>query len=289
MTRALPWLSSLLFVQLGLMAWLNQSPKQTEATQFVAITEQVIEQVTLEESGNQLTLKAKGDAWILPQYADLSVDAKKITQLLDAFAPKNRLPVATSAQSQRRFEVSDDAYQRKLTLTSSEGSQVFYVGQQAGVKQSYVRQQGTDYIYELPLVHHELSAQPKDWFARDLLRMDNINAIEGKDFKLVKQDERWVLESLSQDLEPNQENIDVITTQLQYINAQELAAPKELGEIKAEFKVYANEVVGTYSLYKLNDRWLVKSDLNPHAFYVASPFGQSMQAWERKSFIQSAS
>lgn len=258
---------------------------------FLMADEPFSEIIIQDNDGGKLVLKKQEEAWILPDYANLQVEPKKIANLLDPLNASYRLvPVANTLQSQERFEVSDKKYQRLVILKNNSGMQTIYVGNQAGVKRSYIRADGSENIYEFPLAHHELSAQAKDWFNTGLLRLNGLNKVQGPDYTLLKNDQGWQLESLAAGKTLKQDNIDVIITQLQYINVLGLASKDDIAKCekpKQTITVGSEQGENHYQLYKVEDRWLIKADFDPHYFYVADPFARSVVEWRKSSFESS--
>lgn len=118
---------------------------------------------------------AKQDGnWVLPGYFNAPVDKFKLNDVLDELSDLKRgLPVATTSSALKRFQVVDDNFQRRLTLSS--GKKVLstvYFGSSAGARKTDARTANDHAVYDVDLATYELPTQPSEWFDAGLLETD---------------------------------------------------------------------------------------------------------------------
>lgn len=147
--------------------------------------------------GETLVLTRDGDAWVLPDLDGFPASSTRVDGLLDDLAGLTRpLPVATSAEAQRRFKVADDAFERRLTLSGDGTDATLVIGDSPGFRRLFARVDGEDAVYDLRLALFDLSAEADDWIDRGHLQFDRgaITRIAADDWALVRGEEGWSLE-----------------------------------------------------------------------------------------------
>jgi Domain of unknown function (DUF4340) len=112
--------------------------------------------------------------WMLPGYFNAPADKFKLNDVLDELADLKRgLPIATTSSALKRFKVTDDTFERRLTL--SEGGKVLstvYFGSSAGVRKTDARTAQEHAVYNVDLATYELPTQPSGWFDAGILEGD---------------------------------------------------------------------------------------------------------------------
>ncbi|MEW8438320.1 MAG: DUF4340 domain-containing protein, partial [Candidatus Thiodiazotropha taylori] len=78
----------------------------------------------------------KAGAWVLPDMADFPVNSDKVQQFFDRLeALRSDTPVATSDGARERFKVSDEQFERRITLTQSDETLArLYLGSSPGMR-----------------------------------------------------------------------------------------------------------------------------------------------------------
>src|SRR5690606_32957336 len=118
-------------------------------------------------------LQKQSESWQLQEHA-LPANSSKVQSLLDTLAGlETTWPVAETASSRERFEVSDDRFQRKLQLY--QGEQLlgeYYFGSSPGFRRTHARRAGEDAVYSLAFNSVDLPAQQSDWLDKTLLALD---------------------------------------------------------------------------------------------------------------------
>ncbi len=197
MTRFNQLLAGLFAIQLLLATgiYLGSQPAavaQAE-TPLLAADSTQIDRITIDEGdGKPLRLIKEAGQWQLPDYFTLPADARKVEQLLERLArTKTGWPVATTAASRKRFEVSDDGYQKRITLAHGDDTlQRLYLGTSPGFRQLHLRREGDDAVYAVQLNSYDFPAEPGGWLDRTLAQPNGeITGLEGPDFRLTRQDD----------------------------------------------------------------------------------------------------
>ena len=205
-------LSVLLAAQLGLAGFLWYSNnQQTEPMPLLAASE--LSELTLVKGpgrsdtesadpassdvaapAQQITLRKQQDQWqfnagTAQKQLWLAANPTKTQQLLtDLQKARLNWPLADSADSQRRFAVSPQAYQWQLQLKAAgtDSVQTLWLGDSAGLRQQYVRRDGENAVYQVALNSYELSIEPEQWLDKNQLAFKEIQAVRGPDYSLVK-------------------------------------------------------------------------------------------------------
>lgn len=201
--------SILLFVlafQFVLVVWLSWQNSQSYTAQnkgfalfneVDVLTASEIDIISENGEGASLILQKTANQWVLPN--SVKVEMSKVSDLLNKLALIGRSwPVATSAESQQRFEVSNDVYQRKVTLDIAARKYTFFMGTSPGYRQVHVRADGSENVYALRLNSFDFSVDKSDWFARDQLQIkEKITAIKAGDYAFSLDDNgTWSVQNI---------------------------------------------------------------------------------------------
>ena len=139
-----------------------------------------------DNEGNLAELKREDDAWLTTD--DFPIDTNRVDRLLDRLDElEHGLAVASSSSAAKRFEVSQDGFQRHLKLLK-DGKPVaeFYLGTGAGARRNHVRLADQEMIYAATIGSYDLPAEITDWQEKDLLQieMDAIQSVELEDLTI---------------------------------------------------------------------------------------------------------
>ncbi len=141
-----------------------------------------------DNEGNLAELKREVDAWLTGE--DFPVDADRVERLLDRLDElEHGLAVASSSSAAKRFEVSQEGFQRHLKLLK-DGKPVaeFFLGTGAGARRNHVRLADQDMIYTTTIGSYDLPAEIADWQDKDLLQieMDEIESVTIGDLTILR-------------------------------------------------------------------------------------------------------
>lgn len=158
-------LGGTLFLQLVVAAALyfsHAGGAGNTATPLVATGD--VSKVVITDGKSTATLAKSGDKW---QVDKQDADNGKITSMLDTLGKlKVSVPVAGSASGRERFEVTEQKFQRHVTLFAGD-KQVgdLYFGTSPGFRQSHVRRAGDDNVYAVAFNNYDLGVMAGDWVA----------------------------------------------------------------------------------------------------------------------------
>lgn len=193
-------LAAVLVVQLAMALLLGGGRSMAPAAGDLPLLDLDMDAVTAIEisagDGDSVRLERSGDDWVLPALDGFPASGSRVAALLDDLAGLARpLPVATSAEAQRRFRVADDAFERRLTLGGDGGAATLIVGDSPGFRRLFARVGGEEPVYDLRLALFDLGATADDWIDRGRLQFDRgeITRISTDDWTLVRGEEGWSL------------------------------------------------------------------------------------------------
>lgn len=233
-------LSALLALQLvaAILLTLDYNRQDQNQAQgpLLALEKSAVDRILIEEPDQPpLELVKQDNRWILPGYYNLAAHSSRIDSLFDSLqALERNWPVATTAASAKRFEVTEEKFQRKLQL--QQGDQVLarlYLGSAPAMSKTHVRLDGEDAVYALGLNHHQAPVQASSWVDIGLLQVDRtqLARIQGPDFALVKTEDQWQLDGLGEQEETDNQAVQSLLDGLANLRFQEALGT----EAKAEY------------------------------------------------------
>jgi hypothetical protein len=171
MTRLRQILIAILVVQLALAAfllWPRPAPAGAGGQPLLGEIKaaDITSLAVRDDQGNSIKLAKVGGQWVLPEGGEYPADSTKITPLLDKLvALKGNRLVAQTPASHKRLQVADDAFQRRLDVSTSDGTTLtLFVGSSAGARASHARVAGRNEVYLVDnLVAWDLGADPASW------------------------------------------------------------------------------------------------------------------------------
>lgn len=210
MNKRIGWLGGLLAAQLLIVAGLlvgSVTESDAGAERFLAFDPAAVTKFTVAEADEAVLLRREGDgdaaAWRLE--SGLPADDDKANELLDEFADMAApWPVATSSDSAERFEVTESAHQRRLTLEADDEVLAdFFLGTSPGYQRVHARAAGEDEIYSLDFSNYEAPTDADQWLDKGLLASAGEPsgiALEGA-WRLTKSEDQWLLDDAPADAE----------------------------------------------------------------------------------------
>ncbi len=257
-----------------------------DQSSFLAIDEAGVNGMNiLDAEGQGVTLQRSADVWELKvPSADgaefvLPADQAKVTEvlgiLLDLRAP---WPVGTTKETRDRFEVTEDAFQRKLTLSDASGkATVVFLGTSPGYRRVHARVDESDEVFSIDFSNYQLPTAAGDWIDGNLLgAVGEIAGIERLDgWVLTRDGEGWLLN----DVVANQGAASQLAERFDGLRVTGLAELSAAGEVigtgspaTAEFLV--SDAEGTYRLALFGstegNEYVITSDRHPGSFTVAA-------------------
>lgn len=177
MKKTIQWLAGLLGAQLLLALGLGLSGTALTRTQgadapLLAFDKAAIDRITLEGPDQAKVVLVKKDGrWQLPDAGDFPADGTRITRLLDRLAGlEGGDVVAATSGAHARFKVSDEAFERRITLARGEASQAtLYLGTSPALRRLHARRQGEDDVHIVQLALFDVPVKAADWQDKALL------------------------------------------------------------------------------------------------------------------------
>ena len=205
MNRHVKALTVLLALQLlvlaGILVW-QQRATTTETGVLLQVERSRIDGVIIvDDKGLKVKLQRGDSGWTLPDAQGLPVDGDKIGQLLDRLiAASAPWPIATSAESAKRFEVTPEKFQRQIQLMT--GDQVvgdLYLGTSPGFKKVHARRADSDDVYAIEFANYDATARADDWLDKALLKpTGDITAVVWPEhWQIQRRGDAWLLEGLA--------------------------------------------------------------------------------------------
>lgn len=195
MEKHIRLLAALLGVQvlLALAFWIGGTTlsAKTSDTPLLALEGKTVERLTIEDSEQAKVMLAKIDgAWRLPEQGDFPADRDKIERLLTRLKElKQGPPVAKTVGAQERFKVSDENFERRISLASaSDTLATLYLGTSPAMRQTHAREAGGKTIHAVELATYDVPVKPDDWEDKAVLQIpkDEIAAIEVNGLRLER-------------------------------------------------------------------------------------------------------
>ncbi len=187
MPKTVRWLGVLLAVQIVMAVGFNLPTlwpsAQPVAAPLVEVTQNQINRIVLEgPDQTKVVLVKEGEAWLLPELEKFPADSNRVNTLLGkVLGSKPNTPIAVTSGAKTRFKVSDEAFERRITLAQDDTTlATLYLGSSPGPRRSYVRTGGEDAIFALELAAYEMPVQLADWEDKRILQFPktDIKALE---------------------------------------------------------------------------------------------------------------
>ena len=186
----------------------------------------------------EVALSRGDDGWQLD--GGLPADDGKVGEVLDKLAKAAAAwPVATSAATAERFEVTGDNFQRRLIIEGTDGEAVtLYLGSSPGYRRVHARLDGEDEVYSIDFSNYEAPADAGQWLDKQLLRPQG-------EVAAVRRDDLWTLERGAEDGSwlvdgalADQDAVDKLAGRFEDLSVLGIAA--EEGEPKGSFTLEDN-------------------------------------------------
>ena len=211
MIRHIPALLGILLLQVLLIGLLSLSASDDDgAERFLTFDPAAVTELTISDAAGGSVILSRADAgWQLAAGSSavaLPADDGKISAVLESLTEGTATwPVATSANSQERFQVTAEDHQRQLRIASAEGPLAeIYLGTSPGFRRVHARAADEEAVFSIDFAVHEVPTDPSDWLDKKLLQTEAINRISSVDGRLLTRDssgEGWLLDGRPADTE----------------------------------------------------------------------------------------
>lgn len=164
--------------------------------------------IIIQDNNDHTIALARADdgSWVLPAAGDFPADSERVEALLDTLTglTANRL-IARNPSSHSRLNVTDDTFQRLLTLNREDGSDRLYIGSSAGSDATHMRVNDAADVYLVSgLAAWEAPAQVSSWVDTAFFSVPqaDITAIQVENangtFAFTRADDTWTYDGLGE-------------------------------------------------------------------------------------------
>lgn len=215
-------LAGLLILQLVIASglyWQQQQGTNFESQPLANIVVDTLDKVLISDGNASVELiKSDEGQWQLPELNNISANS---TQLLDRIDMLNKIklswPVATTSSSHKRFEVSEDQFERRIQLFQSDNNVVdLFIGTSPGFRKVHVRKAGDAEVYSVELNAFDFNVEHSEWLDKKMLTLSTIDRVKTDGFELTKNDDQWSFAGTEQLVD--QEKVDKLVTNLQALS-----------------------------------------------------------------------
>lgn len=231
------------------------------------------EQLAGEKSAKAVTLTLQDGEWILPELNRLPANRVKLDLAIGKLMGlKSNWPVATTQDSQSRFKVASDNYQKKIQLFSHDKVIAeLFLGTSPGFKKVHLRQSGSQEIYSLELNSYDFSDSATDWLDKALLQITDINKINLDEFSLEKKQDTWTLspsELVTEGKQLDVNKVDALVTKLASFNVLDVTNSEDAQSEKITAAEVDRLTIGADQEYQLtfykneSDYWVKRNDID---------------------------
>lgn len=223
--------------------------------------------------------------WSVPGMMNFPASKKSIDDLLKKFRElKAGWPVASSKEAAKRFKVTKDDYEKKISFISK-GKNLLdvYLGSSASFRSKYLRCSGSDKIYSVEIQSYEFSTKPKEWIDKTAYTYptDKIQKVATPAFTITSKKDKWVVDGIKPDETTNQATATNAVSTLSGIVFKEVEGDKpdpEYGmdspeieytiQLKGDDKdKIGKEIKYTIGKRKVNDGYILKA--SDKKYYVS--------------------
>lgn len=278
-------LGALFLCQLVLIAVMNVDGfdhRVVEAQEaLVPVALDAVDRIDIDGGDTSVRLDRVSGKWQFPELDGFPADSARVEQLLTRLAELRRgWPVATTASAAARFQVGDDAYERKISLRQGDQeAPALLIGTSPGFRKVHVRRAGEDEIYSVAFSAYEAGVRNDDWIDRTVLTVDEtqVSGIHWPTFTLQRAGDGFQLQGLSEGKTTAEEQVKSLVRRLFDMRIQSVAhgaavdaSPQE-SKLEIELTMTDGEVL-RYAFAKPTaeaTHYLVKRSDSPYLFKVA--------------------
>lgn len=145
-----------------------------EPVALVSFDTEKIDRISLDGPEDAKVTLSKNDGdWVLPDLGEFPANNNKVNQLLERLeALRSNTPLATSAGARERFKVSDEQFERRITL--SEGNDAvarLFLGSSPGIRLIHARNEASDAIHAVKMAEFDVPVKTSDWEDKSILTL----------------------------------------------------------------------------------------------------------------------
>lgn len=267
----------------ALLLWYFSKPADEVRDPFVSFDVDTVTEFIVRGDDEEISLRKSGETWLLPD--DYPADVEKIERVLDKLASaEGGWPVATSASTAKRFEVTEEKYQKHISVSAGENTLAdIYLGTSPGFRKTHARKVEGGPVFAIEFSNYEAGTTLNSWLDKYLLRpvgpIQSLERVEG--FTLTPSDEGWTTNA---DMELDESKVRSYIDRFETLTVFEIsdAAIEELAPTVA-FDIIDDQ--GSFRLemffFEDGDNWVARSDrFDGHfgvAKYIASELDKQLE------------
>ncbi len=280
MNHRLGLLGGVFVVQLLIVAWLlvSDSTLEDQGGALFDVDAAAIDSFVISDGTSQVTLRRAGEGW---QVGDWPADTTKAGELVSEFADMSApWPVATTADSAARFEVTAEKFQRRIAFMSGEtAAATVFLGTSPGYQRVHARIDGSDDVYAIPFSNFKAPVAESDWLDKTLLASEGTvrTVASSKGFELKRGDEGWLVDGEAADQDAAQAYVE------RFENLRVLNVVAELPEgVEDKGQLDLSDDTGSLQLSFLHageeDDYFVRSSRRDGVFEIATYIAEQLLA-----------
>lgn len=283
MIDRVPALSVLLAVQLlvVVLVWVS-SRGDDGVSAWLDVDTARIDGIEISDANATVVLAKEDAGWVVVDRDGLPADMDKVAGVLEKLSSaEGNWPVATTRSAQTRFEVADDAFQKRIRLeVGDETAALLFLGTSPSFRKVHARRDGADDVFAIEFSNHEASAVPSDWLDKTILAVDQPIVSVGVRgaWTLESGESGWRLADMMEDESVDQTAAAEVARKLETLRFSDVAAtPGDAAKPRFVLDVVTAEGERELRFYREGDEGdyvLVVSDRAGHftiAEYVAEP------------------
>lgn len=147
---------------------------QRPDTPLIDLGDQTVDRLSIAGPDNQqILLVRQSDGWVLPGTGEFPADKAKVESLLEKLKGLKRgLAVGTTASAQKRFKVTDDAFERRIELAgNNETLATLYLGTSPAMRQVHARSDKDKAVYAAMFSVYDAPVKPEEWEDKGVLKV----------------------------------------------------------------------------------------------------------------------
>ena len=273
-------LAGILAVQVLIVAviWLLSLQGPATPEPFLQFDRATVDRLVLSTADESIELQREDDLWLMPD--GNPADERKIDRVLERLEDvAGDWPVATSESTAKRFEVTEDTFQKHVSVFAGEESLAdIYLGTSPSFRKAHARSVKGGPVYAIDFSNHEASTTLNSWLEKSLLRPTGpITAFEHVgNYTLTDGEDGW--ESLPES-ELDVSKVRSYMDRFESLTVFELSEA-EIGdnEPRAQFEITDEDGSYTLTVYYIEDSedWVVQSDRHVSNYGLASYVGSEL-------------
>ncbi len=167
---------------------------EPETISLIGLKKDNIKKIILEgPSSKKVELENTNGKWVLPKKNNFPANSAQINQLLDRLTEtKLGSKISQQASSHSRLRVSEEEFERKLTISNDEQRQTtIFFGSAPSLRQSHARILDKDEVYIVKFSANDIDILSNDWLKKDIfvISQSQIKKIKYQNITLEKLDD----------------------------------------------------------------------------------------------------